>query len=199
MRRKTVLSGVAGVAVGLVIGILLLPGFVILAEYDAMKTTSNGWIALPQCGKVGINFLEQAVCADQLPAVNVPQEAVYWLGYVDSAGKRLTGQNDYIMQFPPGGLPPNDGFWSVTMYYTNHSLVSNPIGRYWVTGTSNLMPNANGSLDIYIQNTSPTGNESTTNWLPSPTGEFLMFLRVYLPGEAILNGTYKPPPVIEVS
>ncbi|HYB03214.1 MAG TPA: DUF1214 domain-containing protein, partial [Nitrososphaerales archaeon] len=137
-------------------------------------------------------------CADQLPAANVPQEAVYWLGYVDSAGKRLSGQNDYIMQFPPGGLPPNDGFWSLTMYYTNHSMVNNPINRYWVTGTSDLVPNMNGSLDIYIQNASPAGNEST-NWLPSPTGEFLMFLRVYLPGEAILNGTYKPPPVIKAS
>jgi hypothetical protein len=188
----------AGVAVGLILAILLLPGFVILTEYDSMKTTSNGWIALPECGQVGINFLEQAVCADELPAANVPQEAVYWLGYVDSAGSRLDGQNDYILQFPPGELPPNDGFWSVTMYYTNHSMVSNPINRYWVTGTSGLVPNANGSVDIYIQNAPPTGNEST-NWLPSPTGEFLMFFRVYLPGEAILNGTYKPPPVIKVS
>jgi len=58
------------------------------------------------------------------------------------------------------------------------------------------VPNANGSLDIYIQNTPPAGHES--NWLPAPTGDFTLFLRVYLPGQAILNGTYKVPPVVEV-
>jgi hypothetical protein len=77
-------------------------------------------------------------------------------------------------------------------------MVNNPINRYWVSGTSGLVPNANGSVTIYIQNTPPPGNEST-NWLPAPTGDFLLFLRVYLPGEAILNGTYTPPPVMKVS
>jgi hypothetical protein len=189
---------VAGVAVGLVVAILVLPGFVILAKYEVMKTTSNGWVALPQCGKVGINFLEQAVCADELPAANVPQEAVYWQTALDGAGHRLVGQNEYILQFPPGGLPPNDGFWSVTMYYTNHTMVNNPINRYWVTGTSGLVPNANGSVSIYIQNTQPPGNEST-NWLPAPTGDFLLFLRIYQPGPSVINGSYVVPPVVKVS
>jgi hypothetical protein len=57
--------------------------------------------------------------------------------------------------------------------------------------------NANGSIDIYIQNKPPAGYES--NWLPAPTGDFLMFLRIYLPGSAVLNGSYRPPPVVEVS
>jgi hypothetical protein len=76
--------------------------------------------------------------------------------------------------------------------------VNNPINRYWVSGTSGLVPNANRSVDIYIQNTAPPSNEST-NWLPAPTGDFILFLRVYLPGAALLNGSYKVPPVVEVS
>lgn len=193
---RTVASVVAGIAVGAVLA-LVIGGALVSVEYNAMATKANGWSTVPECGKIGINILEQAACAAVLPAANVPQEAVYWQAYVDGAGHRLNGQQDYILQFPPGGLPPNSGFWSVTMYYTNHTFVSNSIDRYEVSDNSGLVLNANGSLDIYIQNTPPAGHES--NWLPAPTGDFLLFLRVYLPGQAVLNGTYRPPPVIEVN
>src|SRR5436190_1500353 len=53
----------------------------------------------------------------------------------------------------------------------------------------------NGSVDIYIQNTAPAGNES--NWLPAPAGKFILWFRVYIPGAAILDGTYKLPPVVK--
>ena len=196
MRGKTILSGAAGIAVGVVL-VFLIGGVLVTAESSAMQTKSNGWFTYTQCGKIGNNILEQAVCAAALPGTNVFQEAVYWQAYFDGSGNRLNGQHDYVLQFPPGGLPPNDAFWSVTMNDINHTFVNNPINRYEVSSTSGLVLNANGSLDIYIQNTSPSGHES--NWLPAPTGDFLLFLRVYLPGQAILNGTYKPPPVIEVS
>jgi hypothetical protein len=196
MRGKTILSGVAGIAVGVVL-VFLVGGLLITAEYATTVTKSNNWTTLPECGRVGNNILEQALCADQLPGANVPQEAVYWQTALDGAGNRLTGQNDYILQFQPDGLPPNEGFWSVTMYYTNHTFVSNPINRYEVSDHSGLVLNANGSLDVYIQNALPANHES--NWLPAPTGDFLLFLRIYLPGPAVLNGTYRPPPVTEVS
>ena len=193
---RTIGSVVAGIAVGVVLT-LLLGSALISVEFNAIRTTANGWYTIPECGESGINILAQAVCADLLPAVNVPQEAMYWQTYVDGTGQRLSGQHDYVLQFPPGGLPPNGAFWSVTMYFTNHTFVDNPINRYSVSGTSGLILNANGSLDIYIQNTPPAGHES--NWLPAPTGDFLLFLRVYLPGPAVLNGSYKVPPVVEVS
>jgi len=193
---RTVASVAGGVAVGAVLA-LLLGGVLVGVEYSAMVTKSNGWTTLPECGEVGTNILAQALCADLLPAANVPQEAVYWQTALDGAGNRLDGQHDYVMQFPPGGLPPNSAFWSVTMYYTNHTLVSNSINKYEVSDHSGLIVNTNGSLDIYIQNTPPAGHES--NWLPAPTSDFLLFLRIYLPGPAVLNGSYRPPPVTEVS
>jgi hypothetical protein len=186
----------AGIAVGVVL-VFLVGSAVVSLESSAMMTKSNGWFTYRECGKVGNNILEQAVCAAALPGANVLQEEAYWEAYFDGSGHRLTGQHNYILQFPPGELPPNSAFWAVTMYYTNITLVNNPINRYDVSGTSGLVPNANGSVDIYIQNTAPAGHES--NWLPAPTGEFVLFLRIYLPGEAILNGTYAPQPVVEVS
>jgi hypothetical protein len=193
---RTIASVAGGVAVGFVLA-LVIGGVLVGVEYSATVTKSNGWTTLPECGKEGIDILAQALCADLLPGANVPQEAVYWQTALDGTGQRLNGQHDYIMQFPPGGLPPNGGFWSVTMYYTNHTFVSNSVDRYEVSDHSGLALNANGSLDIYIQNAPPAGHES--NWLPAPTGDFLLWLRIYLPGQAVLNGSYRPPPVTMVS
>ena len=99
------------------------------------------------------------------------------------------------MHFPPGGLPPNNAFWSLTMGDAKNHYVANPINRYSVSDRSGLVPNADGSVDIYIQNAAPAGHES--NWLPAPTGNFILWLRVYIPGAAILDGTYTVPPVIK--
>ncbi|MGA2505750.1 MAG: DUF1214 domain-containing protein [Anaerolineales bacterium] len=77
----------------------------------------------------------------------------------------------------------------------NH-FVANPLNRYSVSDRTGLAQNPDGSVDIYIQNTAPTGHES--NWLPAPTGNFILWLRVYLPGQTILNGEYQAPPVVEV-
>ncbi len=196
MRVRTVLTVVAGIALGALLA-FVMGGALINLQWGGMQTTVNGWSTAPQCGEIGNPILVQAACAEHLAAANLPQEAMYWETTKDGAGQKLSGQHDYILQFPPGGLPPNSAFWSVTMYNSNATFVSNSINRYEVSDRSGLVLNANGSLDIYIQNTPPTGHES--NWLPAPTGKFLLFLRAYLPGPAILNGSYKVPPVIEVS
>jgi hypothetical protein len=77
----------------------------------------------------------------------------------------------------------------------NH-YVPNPINRYSVGDRSGLVPNADGSVDIYIQNIAPAGHE--INWLPAPTGNFILWLRVYAPGAAILNREYRVPPVVKM-
>ncbi len=73
-------------------------------------TTVNGWNTIFGCGKPGNGMLFKAACADKLPAVNVPQEAVYWTTSVDGAGQKLSRQHNYTMHFPAGGLPPNSAF-----------------------------------------------------------------------------------------
>jgi len=76
-------------------------------------------------------------------------------------------------------------------------MVSNPIDRYSVGGRSGLAPNADSSIDIYIQRTAPAGHES--NWLPAPAGKFKLTLRAYLPGRAVLDSEYHVPPVMNVN
>ncbi|MGE5140926.1 MAG: DUF1214 domain-containing protein, partial [Rudaea sp.] len=173
---------------GILIGFGL--AFVTAQAYARIKAKKvNGWITMFGLGEPGNGMLLRAAHAQLfLGPVNVPQEAMYWWTNSDSAGHTLTGQHDYIMHFPPGGLPPNKAFWSLTMADAQNRFVPNPISRYSVGDRSELVSNADGSVDIYIQNTAPAGHES--NWLPAPTGNFILWLRVYIPGAAILDGKY---------
>ena len=163
------------------------------AVEKAMTTTVNGWSTTVKAGQPGNGILLRAACARILPAVNVVQEAAYWTTTVDSAGRRLNGQREYVLQFPAGQLPPNEAFWSLTMTDVVGYMVSNAIDRYSVGSRSGLVPNADGSIDIYLQRAAPAGHES--NWLPAPAGNFKLMLRAYLPGRAILDGEYHVPPI----
>jgi hypothetical protein len=196
VRRLTVVLDVLpGILVGAVLAFataLLL----ISAQVNAMQTTVNGWSVTMTCGKASNGPLVRAACAQAYFAINLPQEAVYYTATADGAGQPLTGAHDYVLHFPPGGLPPNDAFWSLTMTIAPGYLVANPANRYSVSDRSGLVPGSDGSIDIYIQRTAPPGHEG--NWLPAPSGSFKLWLRVYQPGAAILNGTYQVPPLVEV-
>jgi hypothetical protein len=166
----------------------------IVARLKATKV--NGWITVFGCGVPGNGMLFRAACARIFPGpVNVPQEAMYWRTNVDGAGQTLSGERDYVLHFPPGGLPPNDAFWSLTMADPKERFVPNPIDRYSVGDRSGLAQNPDGSVDIYLQNAAPAGHQA--NWLPAPPGRFSLWLRVYMPGAAILRGEYPVPPVLE--
>jgi hypothetical protein len=52
-----------------------------------------------------------------------------------------------------------------------------------------------GSLQIVMSATKPQGR---VNWLPSPTGRFVVTLRVYAPSAAVADGSWKPPGIEEV-
>jgi hypothetical protein len=182
---------------GILIGFAL--AFVAAQIFARIKATKvNGWITMFGLGLPGNGMLLRAAHAQLFPGpVNVPQEAMYWTTSGDGAGHTLSGKHDYIIHFPPGGLPPNKAFWSLTMGDAKNRFVANPLNRYSVSDRSGLVQNADGSIDIYLQNAAPLGHES--NWLPAPVGNFILWLRVYIPGAAILNGEYTVPPIVEVS
>ena len=163
----------------------------------AKATRINGWITILGCGEPGNGVFLRAACARIfLGPVNSPQEAMYWKTQADGAGQMLSGKYNYILHFPPDGLPPVNAFWSLTMADAKERFVANSINRYCLSNRSGLVPNADGSLDIYLQNAAPAGHES--NWLPAPTGQFRLWLRAYMPGAAILDGTDSVPPVVKV-
>jgi hypothetical protein len=179
-----------GAALAFITALLILPTFYV--------TKVNGWTTMLGCGEPGSDILLRAACnVTFLGPINIAQEAVYWTTSKDGAGHALSGTHDYILHFPPGGIPPNNAFWSLTMSDAQNHFVENSINRYSVSDRSNLVPNPDGSVDIYIQNTPPAGHES--NWLPATSGNFILWLRTYLPGQTVLDGGYKVPPVLQAS
>jgi hypothetical protein len=191
VRRTVVNDVVQGIIIGSVLGFITLQ---ILAH--AYVTKVNGWTTMYGCAQPGNGILLRAACAYQfMGPINVPQEAMYWMTNKDGAGRKLSGEHDYILHFPAGGLPPNNAFWSLTMGDARNHFAPNPISRYSVSDRSGLVQDADGSVNIYIQNAAPAGHES--NWLPAPPGNFILWLRVYLPGKTVFEGQYKAPPVDE--
>jgi hypothetical protein len=132
---------------------------------------------------------------------NSRDDAIYPVYFVDEAGERLTGANNYTMHFAPGELPPVNSFWSLTMYELPRSLlVANPLDRYLINSPMlpQLQKDADGGLTLYIQNESP-GKEKESNWLPAPKGPFRMFLRPYWPKQEALDGEWTAPKLIKVN
>ena len=179
-----------GAALAFITVLLILPTFYV--------TKVNGWTTMFGCGEPGSGLLLRAACnVTFMGPINVSQEAMYWTTRKDGAGHTLSGSHDYRLHFAAGQLPPNNAFWSLTMGDAGNRFVPNPINRYSVSDRSGLKPNTDGSVDIYIQHETPIGHES--NWLPAPTGKFILWLRVYLPGRTVLDGEYQMPPVVQAS
>ncbi|HEY3418682.1 MAG TPA: DUF1214 domain-containing protein, partial [Armatimonadota bacterium] len=134
------------VAQGILIGFAL--AFITAQIFARIKATKvNGWITLFGCGMPGNGMLLRAACAQIfLGPVNVPEEAMYWWTNTDGAHQTLSGAHDYILHFPPGGLPSNQAFWSLTMGDAKNRFVANPINRYSVSDRSGLVTNADGSV-----------------------------------------------------
>jgi hypothetical protein len=173
--------------------------FVSAQIYARVKATKvNGWITMYGLGRPSNGMFLRAAHAQLFPGpVNTSEEAMYWWTNADVAGDALTGAHEYVLHFPAGGLPPNKAFWSITMGDAGNHFVANPLNRYSVSDRTGLAPNPDGSVDIHIQKAAPAGKES--NWLPAPSGNFILWLRVYIPGEAVLKGQYTVPPVVKVS
>lgn len=159
----------------------------------------NGWRTFLDIGTYTDDFLVRAAVAKFAWGANVPAEAVYPLSRADGAGAPYDGTKQYKMHFAASELPPVDatsGFWSVTLYSAKDMFfVENAIHRYAIGDrTPGLSYGADGSLDLYIQNTAPAGHEA--NWLPAPPSPFVLILRLYLPPTAVQEGKYVVPPVV---
>jgi len=158
----------------------------------------NGWAVALDVGRYGVDYPRRAVIAEVGLGANLPEDAVYPMTNVDSAGQPLTGKNRYTVTFPAGQLPPVNAFWSLTMYNDHHFFVENPINRYAIGDRSGLKPNADGSLTLYLQHESP-GADKEANWLPAPDGPMNLILRLYWPKPSVIDGSWAPPPVVKVN
>jgi hypothetical protein len=144
------------------------------------------------------NYIYRMLAAVLIIYGNSKQEAMYPVYAVDANGQKLDGaQNRYTLRFAPCQLPPVNAFWSLTMYeLPSRLLVANPLNRYLINSPMlpDLKRDADGGLTLYIQHDSP-GKDKESNWLPAPSGPFVMFLRLFWPKPEALDGKWKQPPL----
>jgi hypothetical protein len=142
------------------------------------------------------NYLYRMVGAKIGLYGNTGADAAYFGFFVDSEHHPLdASKNNYELRFAKGGIPEYHAFWSLTMYDgKTQFLVANPLKRYLLNSTAlkSYKYGPDGSLTFYIQKNSP-GKDKESNWLPAPDGPFYAVYRVYMPGQAVLNGTWKKP------
>lgn len=173
--------------------------FALLEKGVKKLNTENGWIVMPKnMADYGTDYTTRAgIALVGLGAIQ-PHDVTYPTAFLDGENKPLDAANHYVLHFDKGQTPPTKATWSVSMYDPDGFYVPNDINRYNLAVWMPLQYNADGSLDIYIQATSP-GDSTQSNWLPAPAkGPFSLTVRDYWPEESILEGVYKLPPVRRV-
>ncbi len=164
----------------------------------------NGWGYTTKTGIYGTNYIQRALVTAIGLGANRPQDAIYPTSTKADSGvikRAYNGSEKYVLTFKKGLTPPVSGFWSLTMYNAEYFFVDNPINRYSISARQPLKANADGSIDLLIQNKSP-GADKESNWLPAPKGKFILMMRLYWPNESnpsIIDGSWVIPPVKKVS
>ena len=142
-------------------------------------------------GDFGTAYTYRAMVALMGLGANTTDVAIYPKTDVDSTGAVLTGKKTYTLHIEAEPPTKEKGFWSVTAYGEDDFLIDNAIDRYCVNDRSGLHRNPDGSIDIILSKEAP---EDTTNWLPVGERDFHLFLRIYKPDTAALEG-WQPPVV----
>ncbi len=158
----------------------------------------HGWSYDRALGRWGVDYGRRAVAAAKGLGVNAPEDAIFMTARFDGAGKRFDGAQRYVLHFDKGQQPPTEGFWSLSAYDDKQHFVPNALDRFNLGSTDNLKRNADGSLDVYVQSESP-GKDKEANWLPAPKGPFILMLRIYWPDQKIIDGTWAPPGVKQLT
>ncbi len=160
----------------------------------------GGWTLPPkQLGDFGQNYTLRATVALVGLAALPPAEAIYISPVTDQTGDALQSDRRYRLHIPKEGFPI-DAFWSLSAYHEDPDgrlfFAENPIHRYAIGDrTQGLVKNADGSLDIYIQQSAPTDPKAAANWLPLPDGAVRLTLRLYQPHADAIAGAYRPAPL----
>ena len=151
------------------------------------------WTSVGNGAAFGVDYRTRTAVVKSNIFVNKADEAKYF--YLEHAkdGRPLRGDRNYEITFAADELPPHKGLWSLTLYNQDHRLFSNPWQRHSIGSIEShlLQWNEDGSLTIFIRS-KPTDIKQE-NWLPSPSGHFVLYLRVYAPSKSVVDGDWNPP------
>jgi hypothetical protein len=163
------------------------------------RPVGNGWTSPPNGARWGTDYLSRTASAKSNIYDNAPEETRYIYTDFDSTGARLGGADRYTVTFAAGQTPPVNGFWSLTVYNKEHLFEPNSLNRFSLgTKSKSMKTNGDGSLTLHFQSESP-GADKASNWVPTPKGEFSLYIRTYWPRAEVLDGRWQPPSVMRAS
>ncbi len=153
-------------------------------------------------GSYGTDYLARAEGAIQGMFVHDPEEATYFHTYHDGNGDPLDGGRNYTLRFSPDQLAPTKwfGFWSITGYGTDFTLIPNEYGRYSVQSWDpGLRFDEDGGITIHVGPDVPRavpasassdkvapGEVPMSNWVATEPGRpFRLNYRVYLSQDSL--------------
>jgi hypothetical protein len=170
--------------------------YIPVAAVSQSSEVRQGWNYVFGLDSFGYDYPLRAVVAGPYLGGQGEKEAVYPIRYTDSTGQPLDGANVYVAKF--SGDPPNDAFWSLTIYDAKTKmLVDNPLKRYkFGSDTPGIKRNVDGSFSVTLSAKKPSEGD---NWLPIPSGPFYAMLRIYQPKEDVTSGRWKLPELTRAS
>jgi hypothetical protein len=158
--------------------------------------TQNGWFIPRLIGAYGLDYAQRAIVAWNGGGTDLPQDMLIATAKDDASGMALDSTHRYVLHFDRNQLPPENAGWAIAaLSPTGQSrrTVERRRPRNVLSEADHPRLNRDGSLDILIQRTPPKGMRN--NWLPPPTGPFVLRLQLTWPKEAALDASWLPPAV----
>jgi hypothetical protein len=155
--------------------------------------TVNGWWFLTHAVHRN-DPMNRAVAALVDLGAAPPEDLITVRADATMDGRPMLGTDRYVIRFASGATPPVQAFWSLAIYNAREALVQHTSGRHTISSRNELTTARDGTLTIYIQHESP-GRARQSNWLPAPRDHFVLLMRFYWPGAAILDGSWVPPAI----
>ncbi|MFH6992719.1 DUF1214 domain-containing protein [Flavobacterium sp. FlaQc-48] len=171
-----------------------------LSGAKGFGTQKGGWSVSYAAGNFGDDILARDIINYGGLWANRIEEAIYFVGLMDTNKQLLSGDKVYEIKFPKEALPDSEvnAFWSVTLYSVpDYRVVDNKLKRYNLNNVSGLKKNPDGSLSIWLASSLPKG-AIESNWLPTPAGKgFALTFRMYVSKKPVLDGQWFPAPIEE--
>ena len=115
----------------------------------------------------------------------------YPFAYKDAEGNYLSGGTSYRLHLPPD--VPAENFWSVTLYDAETaSGVQNGQPFPSIGSNDDLAYNEDGSVDLYFGPEPPDGAPETNFLRTVPEKGWFTLMRLYSPGEAFFDQSWRP-------
>ncbi|MGK0223891.1 MAG: hypothetical protein ACI9ON_003138, partial [Limisphaerales bacterium] len=163
----------------------------IVSRNLAGTVSKNGWRTGKDATGFGGDILKRAAGAKFGLGGHQAIENRSYIAQGDSNGNPLNGTRPLQLRFEANAMPPCNAFWSLTAYGTDMYLVENEMDRWSISDrTPGLVYDDDGSLTIQFSAERPA---VIANWLPVPSGPYLLGMRVYEGHEEVIACDWFPP------